>query len=37
MVSAFVLGSSGMGLRPGRGDCVMLFGQTLFTFNKSIF
>ena len=36
MVSAFVSYSSGQGLNPGRGDCVVFLGKTLINSHGSV-
>ena len=36
MVSAFDFGSSGPGSSPGRGQCVMFLGKTLYSYNASL-
>ena len=36
MVSALVSGSSGPGLSPGRGHCVVFLGKTLYSHSASL-
>ena len=36
MVSALVSGSSGPGLSPGRGHCVVFLGKTLYCHSASL-
>ena len=36
MVSALNSGSSGRGLGPGRGHCVVFFGKTLYSHNAPL-
>jgi len=36
MVSALVSGSSGPGLSPGRGHCVVFLGKTLYSRSASL-
>ena len=36
MVSALYSGSSGLGLSPGRGHCVVFLGKTLYSHSASL-
>ena len=36
MVSALISGSSGPGLSPGRGHCVLFLGKTLYSHSASL-
>ena len=36
MVSAFDSGSGGPGSSPGRGNCVVILGKTLYSYSASL-